>query len=69
LDNAYISGFLAGAQLTVSEIVKRFYTDIEKEESSVFSKEHSKNPVGATQTAVPAIPEDTSEKAVINAIL
>ncbi|MFT6987733.1 MAG: hypothetical protein ACJAT7_003592 [Psychromonas sp.] len=25
--------------------------------------------MGATQTAVPAIPEDTSEKAVINAIL
>jgi hypothetical protein len=76
LDNEYISSFLAGAQITDSEIVKRFDTGIEKEESSVFFKRVFKTPMGATQTAVPAtyyvgfcIPKDTSEKAVINAIL
>ncbi|SIS40462.1 Rap1a/Tai family immunity protein [Neptunomonas antarctica] len=76
LDSAYISGFLAGAQLTDSEIIKRFDSDIDNEEKSDFFKRAFKTRVGRTQAVVPAtfyagfcIPEDTSEKTVISAIL
>jgi hypothetical protein len=76
LDNAYISGFLAGAQLTDSEIIRRFDGDIDNEEKSDFFKRAFKTRVGRPQAAVPAtfyagfcIPEDTSENTVISAIL
>ena len=76
VDNAYIAGFLAGAQLTDRVIIKRFNTYIENEEPSDFFKRAFRTRVGESQVAKPdtyyagfCIPEDTSEKTVINAIL
>lgn len=76
LDNAYIAGFLAGAQLTDSAIIKRFDNQNENEEPSDFFKRAFKTRVGERQTSVPAtyyagfcIPEKTEEQAIINAIL
>ena len=76
LDTAYVAGFLAGAQLTDRVIIKRFNTYIKNEEPSDFFKRAFKTRVGERQAAVPAtyyagfcIPEKTSEKTVISAIL
>lgn len=76
LDNAYIAGFLAGAQLTDSVIMKQFDTQIENEERSDFFKRAFKTRVGERPSAVPAtyyagfcLPETISEKNLISAIL
>lgn len=76
LDQAYIAGFLAGAELTDNAIIKQFDTSIENEEPSDFFKRAFKTRVGERQTTVPAtyyagfcLPENTSEKVIIDAIL
>lgn len=76
IDSTYVAGFLAGAQLTDRVIIKRFNTYIKNEEPSDFVKRAFKTRVGERQAAVPAtfyagfcIPEKTSEKVVISAIL
>ena len=76
LDTAYVAGFLAGAQLTDLVIIKRFNTYIKNEEPSDFFKRAFNTRVGERQAAVPAtyyagfcIPDETSEKTVISAII
>ncbi len=76
LDSAYIAGFLAGAQLTDSVIMKRFDNYTENEEPSDFFKRAFKTRVGPRPAAVQAtyyagfcLPENTSEKIIIDTIL
>ena len=76
IDSAYVAGFLAGAELTDRVIMKKFDTYIETEERSDFFKRAFKTRVGERQTTLPAtyyagfcIPEEISEKNVIDAIL
>lgn len=76
LDNAYIAGFLAGAQLTDNAIVKQFDSNTDNEEPSDFFKRAFKTRVGKRQSTVPAtyyagfcLPENTSEEIIIDAIL
>ncbi len=76
LDHTYVAGFLAGAQLTDSVIMKQFDTYIENEERSDFFKRAFKTRVGERQTVTPAtyyagfcLPETATEKTVIDAII
>ena len=76
LAGAYVAGFLAGAQLTDNVIIKRLDTYNENKEPSDFFKRAFKTRLGIRPAKVPAtyyagycLPEDTSEKIVITAVL
>lgn len=76
IDEAYIAGFLAGAQLSDREIISRFNVSDGSDEPSDFLKRAFKTRLGEPQPTVPdtyyagfCIPEDQSQKTVINAII
>ncbi|MBQ0756035.1 MAG: hypothetical protein KBT66_10135 [Amphritea sp.] len=68
----YISGFLAGAQLTDSEIIRRMEAESEVEPRSDFFKRAFKTRLGKSAESVPAtfyagfcIPESESTESVV----
>ena len=75
VDESYIAGFLAGAQLTDREIINRFDKEIKKEKRTDFFERAFKTRVGE-RNSVPytfyagfCLPNDEVSKTVINNIL
>lgn len=71
-DKQYISGFLAGAQLTDREIIRRMEAESEVEPRSDFFKRAFKTRLGKSADSVPAtyyagfcIPENESTESVV----
>lgn len=76
LDKSYIAGFLAGAQLTDTEIIRRFNAANEGGQPSSFFERAFKTRVGERPSTLPAtyyagfcVPENTANDDVINSIL
>jgi len=76
LDKSYIAGFLAGAQLTDTEIIRRFDAANEGDQPSDFFERAFKTRVGERPSAVPAtyyagfcLPKDMANDDVIDNIL
>ncbi|WP_372835514.1 hypothetical protein [Pontibacterium sp.] len=76
LDKSYIAGFLAGAQLTDTEIIRRFDAANKGDQPSDFFERAFKTRVGERPSAVPAtyyagfcLPESKSNNDVIDSIL
>lgn len=75
IDKAYIAGFLAGAQVTDREIIRRFDTANQEKQKSDFFKRAFKTRVGERNT-VPAtfyagfcLPDDIVSDSVVENIL
>lgn len=76
LDKSYIAGFLEGAQLTDTEIIRRFDVANKSDQPSDFFERAFKTRVGERPSAVPAtyyagfcLPENTTTDDVIDNIL
>lgn len=73
---AYIAGFLAGAQLSDSEIIRRFDDASRNEQPSSFFERAFKTRVGERSSSVPAtyyagfcLPDDIVDEEVIKTIM